>query len=58
MNNLGKYEEAIKCYDEALKLNPKYENAWIHKGNSLNKLGKYEEAIACFDESIQIKSKK
>ena len=32
LNNIGKYEEAIKCYDEAIKLNPKNEYAWNNKG--------------------------
>jgi len=29
---LGKYEEAIKCYDEALKLNQKHSKAYSKKG--------------------------
>ena len=32
MDDLGKYEEAIKCYDESIKLNPKYERPWNGKG--------------------------
>ena len=57
LNNIGKYEESIKCYDEAIKLNPKNENAWNNKGYSLNNIGKYEESIKCFDESIKLNPK-
>ncbi len=56
LDSLGKYNEAIKCLDEAIKLNPKDEKVWFNKGNSLNSLGKYNEAIKCLDEAIKIKS--
>jgi tetratricopeptide (TPR) repeat protein len=30
---MKKYEEALKCYDAALTLNPKYAGAFNNKGN-------------------------
>jgi tetratricopeptide (TPR) repeat protein len=51
---LGKYEEAISCFDEVLKMTPEYSWAWFGKGAALEKIGKYEEAISCFDEVIRI----
>ena len=45
MNNLGKYEEAIKCYDEAIKLNPKNVFVWYNKGVSLNNLGNMKNQL-------------
>jgi Flp pilus assembly protein TadD len=35
----------MKCYDEAIKLDPNYATAWNHKGAALGRLGKYDEAI-------------
>jgi tetratricopeptide (TPR) repeat protein len=32
-----KYDEAIKDYDEAIRLDPKYAAAWNNKGNALSK---------------------
>ena len=49
--HLGRYEEAIKCYDEIItKLDPKKVDAWYNKGSALDKLGKYNEAIQCYNE--------
>ena len=55
--NQQKYEEAIKCYDEAIKLNQKNEEAWYNKGVSLNDLGKYEESLKCYEEAIKLNPK-
>lgn len=31
LSNLGKYEEAIKCYDKSLEINPNYALAQTNK---------------------------
>ena len=46
---LERLEEAIECYNVAIRLNPENSNAWLNKGNALAKLGQQEEAIECFD---------
>jgi tetratricopeptide (TPR) repeat protein len=45
---------AIKCYDEAIRLDPKDYAAWHNKGNALMYLGKYDEAIEAWDEVIKV----
>lgn len=50
----GKYEEAIKAFDEALKINPQFVDAWNNKGFALADLGRYEEAIIAYDEALKI----
>jgi len=49
-----KYDEAIRCFNEAIKLNPSYELAWNNKGTALYMLKRYKEAIKCFDEVLKI----
>ena len=54
LSELGKYSEAITCYDKAIAIDPNYVEAWNNKGNALYMLGKYSEAITCFDKVIEI----
>lgn len=55
----GRWEihgEAIKAYDEAIEINPQYEDAWDNKGMALSDQKKYDEAIQCFDNATEIDS--
>jgi len=52
--NQGRYDEAIKAYDEAIKLDPNYANAWTSKGAALSNQGKYDEAIQAHNEAIKL----
>jgi tetratricopeptide (TPR) repeat protein len=51
----GKYDEAIKAFDEAIRLNPSDAMAWNNKGLALYAQGKYDEAIKSYDEVIRLK---
>ncbi len=50
---MGKIEEAIKSYDEAIKINPYEADAYNYKGDALSNDMK-EDAIIAFDEAIKI----
>ena len=52
LNYQGKYDEAIKAYEEAIRLDPNYVDAWYNKGIALDSQGKYDEAIKAYDEAI------
>ena len=52
--NLGRYEEAITCCDNAIGLAPDNKYAWNIKGLIFTKLGKEQEAIEFFDNAIAI----
>jgi len=54
LDDLGKVEEAIECYNKALIINPSDNDAWNNKGFALNKLGRYKEAIKCLNKAIEL----
>ena len=51
---LGHFDEAIKCYDKALEINPQLAEAWLNKGISLVKFGRFDDAIKCYDRALEI----
>jgi len=50
-------EEAIACYRQAIKLDPKLAPAHSNLGNVLFHQGKLEEAIACYRQAIKLDPK-
>ena len=47
------YSEAIKYYDKALEINPKYNFALSEKGRLLFVKGNISEAVELFDKALQ-----
>jgi tetratricopeptide (TPR) repeat protein len=56
LRQLGRLEEAITSYDNALKIKSDLHEAWNNRGNALDDLGRYEEAITSYDQALKIKS--
>jgi len=54
LTKLGKYNEALDCFDNALKLNPGVSNTWLNRGIALVKLNEFQEAMDCFDRALQL----
>lgn len=52
-----KFDEAIDCYDEVIKINPKNKWGWICKGEALIQLARYDEAIKFYDAISEAFSK-
>ncbi len=52
--SLGKLDEAIRCYDRAISINPNYAKAIYNKGTALLNLQRHDEAIALFERAIAI----
>jgi eukaryotic-like serine/threonine-protein kinase len=55
-NILGRFEDAIKSCDKALKINPQLADTWNNKGTALNSLSRFHEAIVCLDKALKIDS--
>lgn len=49
----GKYEEAIKCFTQALEQKPEDEKILSNRSVCLSKIGKYEEALRDADAAIK-----
>ena len=54
LETLGRHEEAIRYYDEALQIEPHNVIVLNNKGNTLNGLGRHEEAINYYDKALEI----
>ncbi len=55
MFGLGRYEDAITCYDRGIHIQPNNPKLWCSLASALMKLKRYREAIACFDRAIHLK---
>lgn len=51
---LREYDEAIKCFDEALKSNPKDAIVMRNKSLALSSMGKYAEAGALYQKAVDL----
>jgi tetratricopeptide (TPR) repeat protein len=49
-----RFKEAVKCYDEVLKIDPQNFNAWHNKGRALHVVGRLEDALKCYNEALKI----
>lgn len=56
--NLKQNNEAIKYFDFALQLNPKYNNALDGKFKSLMNLGQYKQGLDIIDLIIRLEPKR
>ena len=54
LNNFNKIHDAIKCFDNAINLNPKFVNSHIGKSICYKKLEQYEDALKCLDTALNI----
>ena len=54
LSKLGKEEEALKLFDQALEIKPAAYDSLCNKGALLSNLGKQEEAIKLYDQALEI----
>ena len=53
LEDAGDFEQALRCYTEALRATPNYGKAHINVGNALRRLGRLDEAIASMTSAVQ-----
>lgn len=53
----GRFEDSLACFDHAIDREKGNAKAWKGKGISLKELGRYEEALQCFDQAIFLEEK-
>jgi len=49
---LGRFDLALGCYDEALRLKPDFGDAHNSRGIALKQLGRLDEALASYDRAL------
>ena len=54
LGSQGEYDEAIKSFEEAIRLDPNNALAWNNKGIALGDQGKHDQAIEAFEKAIAL----
>lgn len=57
LSKLGKYEEALICYDKALQKYPTMSVTLIYKVDTLQEIGKYDEASKYLNKALKLNQK-
>ncbi len=53
-NNLGKYQQAIEDFNQALLLNPNYVDAYMNRGIAYVNLNQLENACTDFQKACEL----
>lgn len=56
LRNQEQYQDSLKCFSNAIEIDPKYEQVWFERGITFLNLGKYQEAETCFEKDREIGS--
>jgi serine/threonine protein kinase len=54
LSQLGRYEEALSCYERALDLNADFKEVWNNQGLALRELQRYPDALDSFDRALAL----
>ena len=49
----GRFDEALRSFNEALRLKPEYDVAWILRGHTLRKMGDAEGSLQSFAQALR-----
>jgi Flp pilus assembly protein TadD len=51
-----KYDDSVRSYEEAIRINPQDADTWNNKGVTLDFLGKYVDAIYAYNKATEFNS--
>jgi len=54
LDELGRCEEALSCYDTVIRLDEHHAEAWFNKGLILKKMGREKEAFDCMNRGVDL----
>lgn len=54
LSDLGRYREALDCFEHGLEMDPKFQNLWCNKGRALRAMGRHQEALVCYEQAIPL----
>ena len=57
LDSQERFSEALECFEQAVKINPKNDNAWFLRGLMLQGQGKLPEALECYEQAVKINPK-
>ena len=49
-----RFEEAVVCFDAAIRINPNYAQAYCNRGNAFEKMGRLDEALASCNGALNL----
>ncbi len=49
----GRYDEALRAFNEALRLKPQYDVAWLLRGHTLRRMGDFDGALQSFARALK-----
>jgi tetratricopeptide (TPR) repeat protein len=50
----GDYDQAIACFDKAIRIEPRFAEAYCNRGTAYYEKGQYDAAISDFSRAIEI----
>ena len=50
----ARYNESLDYFDQALRIDPNFTEAWYAKGVALHNMMRYDEAIHCYNRALAI----